>query len=25
LIGKLAFKVHDGVVGDGTTDQAGHK
>jgi len=25
LIGKFAFKVHDGVVSDGTADQAGHK
>jgi hypothetical protein len=25
LIGKLAFKVHDGVVGDRTADQASHE
>jgi len=25
LIGKFAFKVHDGVVGDRATDQASHK
>jgi hypothetical protein len=25
LIGKFAFKIHDGVVGDRATDQASHK
>jgi hypothetical protein len=25
LIGKFAFKVHDGVVGDRAADQASHK